>query len=76
MNWFHPFFFCETNKLLELYKNTPYNKQFPFLEREEGGKEFVARLTALSKFARKTVLKINWSVKTSWHERMEFARSG
>jgi len=34
------------------------------LEREEGGKEFVAPLIALSKFARKTVLKINWSVKT------------
>ena len=24
----------------------------------------------------KTVLKINWSVKTQWHERMEVARSG
>ena len=29
-----------------------------------------------SKFALKTVLKINWSVKTPWHERMEVARSG
>ena len=41
-----------------------------------GGKESVAILTALSKFARKTVLKINWSVKTPWLERMEFAPSG
>ena len=29
-----------------------------------GGNEFVAILTALSKLARKTVLKLNWSVKT------------
>ena len=29
-----------------------------------GGKEFVALLIALSKFARKSVLKTNWSVKT------------
>ena len=29
-----------------------------------------------SKFALKTVLKINWSVKMPWHERMEVARSG
>ena len=41
-----------------------------------GGKEFVAILTALSKFARKTFLRMNWSVKTPWLERMEFARSG
>ena len=41
-----------------------------------GGKESVAILTALSKFARKTVLKINWSVKTPWLERMQFAPSG
>ena len=34
------------------------------MKREDGGKEFVALVTALSKFAQKTVLKINWSVKT------------
>ena len=39
MNWFHLFFFCETKKLLELYKNTPYNKHFPF--GEAGGRQRV-----------------------------------
>ena len=32
MNWFHLFFFGETKRLLELYKNSPYNKHFPFGE--------------------------------------------
>ena len=71
MNWFHLFVFCDTKKLLKLYKNTPHNKHFASGEGGGGGggggggKDFVALLTALSKFARKTVLKINWSVKTT-----------
>ena len=36
MNWFHLFFFCETKNLLELYKNTSYNKHFPFWRGRRG----------------------------------------
>ena len=32
--------------------------------------------TRYSKICAKTVLKINWSVKTPWHKRMEVARYG
>ena len=36
MNWFHLFFFCETKKLLELYKNTPTINTSLFGEGGEG----------------------------------------
>ena len=41
MNWFHLFVFCDTKKLLKLYKNTPHNKHFASGEKGGGrGQEF------------------------------------
>ena len=43
--------------------------------RSVGFADWIVKFKRFSKFALKTVLKINWSVKKPWHERMEVARS-
>ena len=44
--------------------------------RSVGFADWFKKFKRYSKLAVKTVLKINWSVKTPWDERMEVARSG
>ena len=51
-------------------------RQETSLVRSVGFADWFKKFERYSKFAVKTVLKINWSVKTPWHERMEVARSG
>ena len=51
-------------------------RQKNIISRSVGFADWFVEFTRYSKIHAKTVLKINWSVKTPWYKRMEVARYG